>query len=71
MKPTDWQPIDTAPKDRSIILGVAGGHVPNYIGRWRTGEMYEPSPYNWAWRCDSSGRFANPTHWMEAPCQPT
>ena len=67
----NWKPIRTAPKDRSIILGVANGYTPNYIGSLRYGRPGEPSQDTFAWRCDSSGRFANPTHWMEAPPRPT
>lgn len=70
MKPSPWKSISSAPTDRSIILGVADSFVPNYIGRFRFGNLGEPQPHEQAWRCDSSGRFAQPTHWMEAPDQP-
>lgn len=48
----------------------AGRYVPMYCGRLRAGQMGEPSQDTVAWRCDSSGRFANPTHWMPLPVPP-
>ncbi len=65
-----WQPIETAPRNRSLLLCVAGTPVPIYCGRYRTGNLGEPQPSQAAWRCDSSGRFANPTHWQPLPAPP-
>ncbi len=72
-KMNTWQPISTAIKNSncpSVLLycGVQG--VPFYCGRWRAGTMYKPQPGVIAWRCDSSGTFANPTHWMPLPNSP-
>ena len=68
--PEGWRPIWTAPKDRSVILGVDAECGAVYIGRQRFGYLGEPSQDTYAWRCDSSGRFSSPTHWMEAPKGP-
>jgi hypothetical protein len=65
-----WQPIASAPSNRSVLLFVSGTHVPVYCGRWRAGTLGEPQPHVLAWRCDSSGRFAHPTQWMDLPQPP-
>ena len=63
-----WQPIETAPRDKSILLFAPYGLI--YCGRKRHGMLGEPQQYVHAWRCDSSGRFANPSHWMPLPPPP-
>lgn len=66
-----WRPIETAPKHESVLL-YSGGFVPIYCGRKRYGLFVgEPQQDTLAWRCDSSGMFANPTHWMPLPLPPT
>lgn len=66
----EWQKIETAPEDVSVLLATDRGYVPMYCGRLRFGSMGEPSQDTLAWRCDSSGRFANPTHWQPLPEPP-
>lgn len=63
-----WHPMDIAPKDRSILLWLRGGQM--YIGRWRSGNLGEPSQGQIAWRCDSSGHYATPILWAERPSEP-
>ena len=65
----EWKPIETAPKDKSVMLFTPYGLI--YCGKLRYGNLGEPSQDTYAWRCDSSGRFANPTHWMPLPTAPT
>lgn len=60
-----WRPMDDAPKDRDILLVTRYGLV--YVGRYRTGNFGEPQQDVLAWRCSSSGRFADPTFWMDVP----
>lgn len=50
----DWQPIKTAPKDRSIVLANAT----------------QVSQGQWAGRYFAWGYSANPTHWMPLPAAP-
>jgi hypothetical protein len=64
----DWKPIETAPKEEVIILATRCGM---YFGRKRYGTFGEPQPDSYEWRCESSGLFATPTHWMYAPKLPT
>ncbi len=70
IKAQGWRPIATAPKGPSILLCCAGTYVPIYCGQFRSGRMGEPQQDQRAWRCDSSGKFANPTHWMPLPEPP-
>lgn len=64
-----WRPIDTAPRDRSVLVSDPVSKF-IYCARLRAGEHYEPQPWEIAWRCDSSGRFSNPTHWHPLPNPP-
>lgn len=66
-----WMPIESAPKGRSVMLGSPGNRHPIYCGQQRYGVLGEPSQDVFAWRCDSSGRFTSPTHWMPLPEPPT
>lgn len=59
-----WQPIETAPKDRSIRLTNIE-YSGKYIGRWD--DQYEH------WAIDVvgvTGKFADPTHWAELAAEP-
>lgn len=60
-----WQPIETAPKDHSILLKFPGDILCS--GRQRYGYLGEPQQDCFAWRCDCCGRFATPVAWMEPP----
>jgi len=65
---SEWKPIETAPKDTSVLLYTFFGLI--YCGRERYGNLGEPNQREFMWRCDSSGRYANPTHWMPLPAPP-
>ena len=65
-----WQPIETAPKNQSVLLYCSAAYVPIYCGMKRYGDPSEPQFNELAWRCDSSGTFASPTHWMPIPKPP-
>jgi len=57
---SDWQPIETAPKDGTrLLLATPTGKVAD--GMWST--RYEV----WSWPYV----MAEPTHWMPAPPIPT
>jgi len=53
-----WQPIETAPKDGTEILGYAGGFL---LLSWRDDEWHEETFEESGW---------NPTHWMPMPAPP-
>lgn len=61
----DWQPIETAPKDGTGILGWP------IVGRYNE-DM--PAPIAWddeQWRMIAAeGETAEPTHWMPLPFAP-
>lgn len=68
----NWHPIETAPKTGTTDVELYAGEItPRYIGRYRYGDIGEPSPDVKAWRCSSSGRFAHPTHWKPLGPDPT
>ncbi len=59
---SEWQPIETAPKDEEIIMV-------NERGWLRIG--YLPRRETMTWVCDDwddiTGKQIYPTHWMPAP----
>ena len=80
----EWQPIETAPKDRKLIAGY-----PNALGKWRTvtacyysaGTLQqdydsedEYAPEGWYEESDSHETLLRtseePTHWMPLPAPP-
>ena len=75
---TDWQPIDTAPKDGTyILLGWPRKHGPEsgivLIGAWlniESADVNEPEGW-WGWN-DYLGfaKVAFMTHWMPLPEPP-
>jgi len=71
---SDWQPIETAPKDgRELLVGrFAFGRNWQCVSSWRgpsRGEHDYPYGDN-AWR-DSNGRHLAGTHWMPLPEPPS
>ena len=78
MSHSDWQPIETAPKDRRILLGFSRPvftGVSAIFGKWETDEYAKkPNPY---WAHDLGQltgvigmRNNQPTHWMPLPEPP-
>ena len=58
----EWQPIETAPKDRPILLAAwvaAGPYYVLEVGWW------EEDGGHWAF-----GSEGDPTHWMTLPSPP-
>ena len=63
---TDWQPIETAPKDGTIILlyAVADPETGNWYmetGFWHEGKY-------WYWPVN---RSTQPTYWQSLPAPPS
>jgi len=54
-----WQPIETAPQDGRVVLGVHG--------RQRPFEMYRGPHGDWL---DAKDRVRDPSHWMPLPPAP-
>lgn len=57
----EWQPIETAPKDRTILLA----------GKWMFGEWEITADRYLATRFPFVGGSNGPTHWMPLPDPPT
>lgn len=80
---SEWQPIETAPKDSGQRILVTGGYTFDnwdvYIVHWG---MFPIGRYNretccvetvreWEWRLDGDMQsVAHPTHWMPLPRAP-
>jgi hypothetical protein len=68
---SDWQPIETAPKDGSNILGWSkefGLQILHYgLTEWEDGSTEEA----WLFFSDFQTWPSNPTHWVAIPKQPT
>jgi hypothetical protein len=60
---TEWQPIETAPKDGTRVLGA--DHQAVEIIYWADGYWYNQSVEISLWR------VFPPTHWMPLPEPPT
>jgi hypothetical protein len=73
----NWQPIDSAPKDGTLILGYgpatwASGHVEMNVLHFVDDEVY-PELSSWQLAFPSFEDFypnRNPTHWMPVPNWP-
>ena len=74
MSKIDWQPIETAPKDGTEILGVLGATIAvtywdDKAYEWREKERIHGG---WAWNLDECEYMTAwcPTHWMPLPEPP-
>lgn len=74
----DWQPIDTAPKMKTILLFAVtdigeGGTVRNWrmgTGAWHTGWENDDKYSPWEWGRQLYKYDVHPTHWMPLPDPP-
>lgn len=80
---SEWQPIETAPKDGSptILFGETFGEWKMYLGSWVESPLHQMVlvennaqrvVYEWQITSDgywtsTPGRDFHPTHWMPAP----
>lgn len=60
---TEWQPIETAPKDGTEIIVLMGAKD------IRLGWYFAPSSTTRGW-LDQSSKKIRPTHWMPLPDPP-
>ena len=64
----EWQPIETAPKDKRVLellpkSGVASGEWNSFGNDWWCGMCG-------GYECDSAFDDEQPTHWMPLPSPP-
>jgi len=63
-----WQPGETAPKDRVILLGLdRDGEFTTAIGYW---EVHDEPPFDGGRWTTTVWWGALPTHWAEIPAPP-
>jgi hypothetical protein len=74
---TDWQPIETAPRDRTRILlwGALHGPKCDGDGKWERGEVAGSRVSlgyfgNALWQTGTFNSPPSPTHWMPLPTPP-
>lgn len=72
-----WQPIETAPKDRVILVNDTTGAAPWAAARWCSFESYSAHVDAWeGWvyddelLADSNSDGPCPTHWLDIPTPP-
>ena len=69
-----WQPIETAPKDGTVILlyepdDDVKDRPQTFVGCWD--EDRPTRVYGTQWMCEEYDAFNHyPTHWMELPAPP-
>ena len=64
----EWQPIETAPKDRPILLAAWVANGPYYVlevGWWEEQDLWEDTRGYWSTPSDGTA-----THWMPLPKPP-
>lgn len=69
----EWQPIETAPKNGSILLVTDKEEM--YLAGWWNWSFVFPTRGTDAWRVVGSDRgdgceIINPTHWLPLPAIP-
>lgn len=65
----EWQPIETAPTDKEVLLACLG-HDGLRIGQKMYTEDTKSDLLNTCWVIASSGNVCQPTHWMPLPKPP-
>ena len=67
----NWQPIETAPKDGTLILAVDARNQDSHAVVYYE-ELYSKSNYVWCMiGTDDTFHRDRFTHWMPLPAQPT
>lgn len=69
----EWQPIDTAPKDGSMVLvnDTTPGWTPWAAAYWIDGDEWSGWVYDDENMLDSNPLGPRPTHWLYVPPLPT
>lgn len=64
---TDWQPIETAPRDGTSVLLAWRGSVDH---GWYVNLDSENAESYWVYSCEGFRAIEEPTHWMPWPEPP-
>ena len=67
---TSWQPIETAPKDRCILIRLDKWYLPDLV-RWRDDvpakDVHMARPAGWFRPFGGRSHILNPTEWFDIP----
>ena len=63
-----WKPIETAPKDGTIILVGVWDYGPDIASASWNGKFWDMELYGYQYCGDPE--FSDPTHWMPLPAPP-
>lgn len=71
---SEWQPIETSPMDRPILIREKKGYLPDLV-RWQMmrpekvidGNKHLAIPAGWFRLYGSRSHIENPTEWMDIP----
>lgn len=72
----EWRPIDTAPKDGSVLLLYVPNRCMIDMGSWRNDDNYPDEPKQWFdnsyddYSCGYASCPLTPTHWQPLPAPP-
>ena len=66
----DWLPIETAPKDRTILVNDTVLDTPWCAAKWLDGEEWSGWIYDDDLLLDSEPTGPKPTHWFDVPEPP-
>ena len=65
-----WQPIDTAPKDRVVLVNDTTGMTPWSAAYWREVTEWSGWIYDDEAAADNNPLGPQPTHWFDVPPVP-
>lgn len=67
---SDWRPIETAPRDGSLVLLFSPIQPRTIaIGWWHSSNVTVAATGGW-WGAHGVGAYRGPTHWMPLPDPP-
>jgi hypothetical protein len=69
---SEWQPIETAPKDGTAILVCSAWTMPDGLYRvgWIADGFFDGGHWLFGWLDLDPEEYSPPTHWMPLPAPP-
>jgi len=66
----NWEPIETAPIDRIILVNDTTSETPWAAARWVSSDVWSGWIYDDDEMADSNPLGPEPTHWLDVPPVP-